>query len=57
MECAICHKEKDEDKLTKCPLCHQFACEECKHVQQGRGFCSRYCAESFFFSEEEEGED
>lgn len=56
MLCSICHQEKDDLVMTKCPLCHQYACEECKYTRGGRSFCSRYCGESFFF-DEEEGED
>ncbi|MEE9218855.1 MAG: hypothetical protein V3U98_07275 [Acidobacteriota bacterium] len=44
--------------MIRCPLCHQNACEDCSYRRQGRYFCSRFCGESFFFSDEdEEGED
>lgn len=57
MECGLCHQDKDEITLIKCPLCHQHACENCRHTRGGRHFCSRYCAESFFLDDEEgEGE-
>lgn len=56
MECSVCHQEKDEATLIKCPLCYQYACEECRYTRGGRHFCSRFCGESFFF-EDEEGED
>ncbi|MCZ6779066.1 MAG: hypothetical protein O7F16_08860 [Acidobacteria bacterium] len=56
MECAICHLDKPERDMVRCPLCHQHACEDCRFSRQGRHFCSRYCGESFFYSDED-GED
>jgi len=56
MDCAICHQETDERDLIRCPLCHQHACEQCRYTRHGRHFCSRFCSESFFYSEDE-GED
>jgi hypothetical protein len=56
MDCAICHQDKDERDLIRCPLCHQRTCEECRYTRHGRHFCSRFCGESFFYSEDE-GED
>ncbi len=58
MLCNICRQDKDERDMIRCPLCHQNACEDCSYRRQGRYFCSRFCGESFFFSDEdEEGED
>jgi hypothetical protein len=56
MECAKCHQDKAEWQMTQCPLCHEQACDSCKHTQQGRAFCSRHCAESYFFPDDEEGD-
>jgi hypothetical protein len=56
MECGVCHQDKDESTLIKCPLCHQHACEICRWSRHGRHFCSRECGETYFFEEDEEGE-
>lgn len=53
-ECYQCHKSDNETKLRKCVICHKKFCENCGHKMSGRIFCSRYCAEYFFHSREEE---
>ena len=58
MECSICHAS-DEDKdrwvsLQKCPICFKQVCEGCGEKSMGRLFCSRRCAQAFFFGDGEE---
>ena len=53
MECIVC-KKTDESRLEKCPICHKAFCDEHGHSMSGRRFCSRYCAEFFFFSDEDD---
>ena len=54
MECVSCSRTDEETSLQKCPICHKHYCEEHRHQMGGRTFCSRYCAEYFFFSDEED---
>jgi hypothetical protein len=53
-ECKECKLGEDEAYLEKCPICHEFVCEEHKFVRSGRNFCSVYCADAFFHSDEED---
>ena len=54
MECIHCQKTEDDTHLMKCPICFKFVCEECQVNMHGRGFCSRICADLFFFGDDEE---
>ncbi len=54
MECKHCHKTDDEVTLQKCPICHQYFCHDDAHIYSGHAFCSAYCAEYFFFADEED---
>jgi hypothetical protein len=38
----------------KCPICHKLVCENCVVSRSGRAFCGQYCADDFFFGDEEE---
>ena len=51
--CAVCKSSGEKIVLTKCPICFKVVCEACRFNRGGRLFCSQYCAEEFFFGEEE----
>jgi hypothetical protein len=47
--CEICGTSEDERRTQKCAICYKRFCESCGHSMSGRQFCSRFCAEYFFF--------
>lgn len=53
---AACSKCSAGDKvaLMMCPICHKMVCERCQFSKSGRNFCSQYCAEYFFFGDEDD---
>jgi hypothetical protein len=51
MECCSCKATDDEKRLHKCPICFKYVCEDCALNRGGRLFCSKYCADFFFFGE------
>lgn len=51
MECANCHKTDDEARIEKCPICFKGYCPEHAYLYSGRRFCSKPCAEYFFFGD------
>jgi hypothetical protein len=53
-QCVHCNKTDDETKLSKCPICFKYYCNEHAYQMSGRTFCSQPCAEFFFFSETDE---
>ncbi|MBI4161572.1 MAG: hypothetical protein HY509_03905 [Acidobacteria bacterium] len=55
MECAHCAAKPPKAELQKCSICFKWFCQECAYKRIGRDFCSRTCAEFFFFEDEEEG--
>ena len=57
MECITCRKDDQVEeflRLNKCPICFKLSCDECGHHAYGRIFCTRRCAEEFFFGEDDE---
>jgi hypothetical protein len=54
MECTGCHIQEEETHLNKCPICFKWVCDECGHRTMGRVFCSRRCADQFFFGDDDE---
>ena len=54
MPCINCQKEDVEVSLNKCPICFKLVCDDCARRDYGRVFCSRRCAELFFFGDEED---
>jgi hypothetical protein len=54
MECVTCGKSDQDDRLEKCPICFKWVCEHCGHRNMGRVFCTKRCADQFFFGDEEE---
>jgi hypothetical protein len=54
MNCVNCNREETETSLDKCPICFKRVCEACSVRQYGRTFCSRRCADQFFFGDDDE---
>ena len=51
--CSKCAASGERVHLVKCPICHKAVCETCVFNRGGRLFCSVFCADYFFFEEEE----
>ena len=51
IQCAGCEKTLDDGRLYKCPICFKYFCHECATNRGGRLFCSKYCADFFFFGD------
>jgi hypothetical protein len=54
MNCSVCEKSDLETSLQKCPICFKWVCEDCAKRDYGRVFCSRRCADGFFFGDDDE---
>jgi len=54
MECTGCQVSDQESNLNKCPICFKWACENCAMRAFGRVFCSKRCADQFFFGDDDE---
>lgn len=54
MQCFRCKQDNPRVNYQKCPICHKVFCEECAYRRSGRDFCSRICAEYFFFGSEDD---
>ena len=54
--CHSCDRTIDEVGLRKCPICFKHFCDEHSHHQSGRPFCSKGCAEFFFFGDGDDDE-
>jgi hypothetical protein len=54
MICVICQKDDQEVTLYKCPICFKLTCSECTKREYGRTFCSKRCADQFFFGDDDE---
>ncbi len=54
VRCRHCGSPAEDRQLHKCPVCFAHFCEEHATVMSGRRFCSRGCADYFFFEDPEE---
>ena len=54
MECVNCKIDDAERRLSKCPICFKWVCEECAVRSYGRQFCAKKCADAFFFGDDDE---
>ena len=52
-KCCHCQTPETERELTKCVICYRYFCKECEHDRNGRRFCSKACADFFFFGDED----
>lgn len=51
--CHECGKTMSDTRLGKCPVCFKWFCEDHGTYRGGREFCSRGCADYFFFGDDE----
>jgi hypothetical protein len=51
MECHECKRPETDTRLSKCPICFRYYCDEHSYTMSGRSFCSQFCAEYFFFAD------
>jgi hypothetical protein len=59
MECVVCKTDElvlreQEKRMNKCPICFKLVCDHCSHRTMGRDFCSKRCADQFFFGDDDE---
>ncbi len=52
--CARCEISFPEMNFILCPICHKQVCARCWFAKGGKYFCSRYCAEYFFYADEDD---
>jgi hypothetical protein len=52
--CVNCQKSEEEVTLHKCPICFKLVCNDCAKREYGRVFCSKRCADQFFFGDDDE---
>lgn len=52
-KCCHCERSESERPVKKCVICFRYYCAECAHDWNGRDFCSKHCAEFFFFGDED----
>jgi hypothetical protein len=55
--CQVCERDDRELRLVTCPICHARVCLEHSHSLSGKRFCSKACAQLFFFGDTEDGPD
>ena len=54
MECVVCQVSDQDSRLSKCPICFKWVCDNCANRRFGRIFCTQKCADQFFFGDDEE---
>jgi endogenous inhibitor of DNA gyrase (YacG/DUF329 family) len=54
LNCLTCQKDDKETSLHKCPICFKLVCDNCGERSYGRVFCSKRCADQFFFGDDDE---
>jgi hypothetical protein len=54
MDCIACQRNEQDARLDKCPICFKWVCEDCGHRSFGRLFCTKRCADQFFFGDDDE---
>lgn len=53
-QCVTCQRTDQETDLQKCPVCFKYYCGEHTVNYSGRTFCSKHCADYFFFADDDE---
>lgn len=51
--CWRCSVTEEERRLKKCVICFKYYCDDCAADRNGRTFCSKQCADFFFFGDED----
>jgi hypothetical protein len=51
--CEMCGKKGFWIHLGKCPMCHRYFCDACRYTYGGKEFCTRHCANEFFWGGED----
>jgi hypothetical protein len=54
LNCLTCQKDDQETTLHKCPICFKLVCDNCAIRSYGRIFCTKRCADQFFFGDDDE---
>jgi len=54
VECTSCSANDVDKHLEKCPICFKWVCEGCETHAFGRHFCSKKCADVFFYGDDED---
>ena len=54
MNCIECQRDEMETTLNKCPSCFKLICVDCGTQAMGRVFCTKRCAEEFFWGDDDE---
>jgi hypothetical protein len=52
-KCWRCESTDEERTIRKCVICYKYYCNECQADRNGRTFCSKQCADFFFFGDED----
>ena len=52
--CHVCRRGSNETLLAVCPNCQQRCCSEHSVRRSGKAFCSKECAEWFFYGGDED---
>ena len=55
--CEACNENNPLRDIYKCPSCYKMVCDNCCHRFGGRPFCSKRCADYFFFGDEDTREE
>ena len=50
-KCHECERTIEEIPLQKCSVCFKYFCEKHAYSMSGRSFCTRGCAQHFFFAD------
>lgn len=53
-QCWRCGTSEEERSLRKCVICFKLYCNECQADRNGRTFCSKSCADYFFFGDDDD---
>lgn len=52
--CKICRVSEKDKYLTQCSICKKYFCDPDAYAYGGKTFCTKICADYFFFGEEED---
>ncbi len=51
--CSLCSEYNPLRDVYLCPSCLKYVCDACCYRFGGRPFCSKHCADYYFFGDEE----